>query len=291
MYVVNDYQLKTIEKDTYVFSDSKAAKISHSVLCQILNELRLSPQLQINEESLEIYSKKFSVNLDILKQVLINQLDVLRPVAARKFTTVYIDSDDILVRDLLTDTFSETHQTELVSSIDACSEGSIIIFYRTNYSNPDFNDLYQSLPDNVYLVTAGVLHKILVIDNLYFNHSGLPTHVSHLHQLIAFLGTELPATKDNWLLFYRSLVHKQIDQFPDPQLNACQHAFIAYSLYQFTSQYTQFWKAPIPLDKINWFWHVDLTSFHVHQEVAIHSAFSQYDMKLNQQNLKQLEWA
>lgn len=291
MYVVNDYQLKTIEENTYVFSDSKALKISHPVLRQILTDLRLSPRYEVSEETLSTYSETYNINLDTLKQILIDKLDVLRPVALRQFSTIYIDSDDELVTRLLNDTFSTRHQVQLISSIDTCAPGSIIIFYRNNYSNTDFNSIYSMLPDNVYLITAGVMHKILVIDNLYFNHCGLPTHQSNIHQLTAFLRTDLPASKDNWLLFYRSLLHNAQDQFPDPELNACQQAFVAYALYQFTNQYTNFWKAPMVLDKINWFWHVDLTSFHVHQEVAIHSAFSEYDMNINHLNLNHLELA
>ena len=46
----------------------------------------------------------------------------------------------------------------------------------------------------------------------------------------------------------------KVDEFPEPKINACQKAFVAYALYQFASQYTHFWKAPTTLDKINWFW-------------------------------------
>ena len=163
---------------------------------------------------------------------------------------------------------------------------SLVIFYRNNYSSHDFKRFYHHLPDDVYVITAGIIHNILLIDNLYFNQSGLPTHVSNLHQLMSFLNSELPSTKDNWLLFYRSMVKNNIDTFPDPKINSCQQGFVAYSLYQFISQYTHFWKNPTPLDQINWFWHVDLSSFNVHKEVAIHSPFSEYDMKLNLANIK-----
>ena len=221
---------------------------------------------------------------------MINQLDILRPLSARKFSSIYIDSNDGLVSQLLQETFQTQYHVYLVEDNQPIyTKGSLVIFYRTNYSSVEFKALYQHLPDDVYLITAGVLHTVLAIDNLYFNGSGLPTHVSNLQQLAAFLKSDLPATKDNWLLFYRSMLLNKVDEFPEPKINACQKAFVAYALYQFASQYTHFWKAPTTLDKINWFWHVDLTSFNVHQEVAVHSTFSEYDMKLNLSKIKQPE--
>ncbi|MDI9817799.1 MULTISPECIES: hypothetical protein [unclassified Legionella] len=290
MYLINDFQLQTINSASYIFNDSKAAKIPNDTLYQILETLKQQKQLEINETSLEAIATRHRVPLEQLKHVLITQLDILRPLAFRKFHNLYLNVDDPQICGLLSETFQAQYTIHVVKQeFRDYKPSSLVIYYRNNYSNPDFKRIYHDLPNDVYLITAGLLHKILVIDNLYFNDSGLPTHLSNLHQLMAFLNSDMPATKDNWLLFYRSMVKNNVDVFPEPVVNACQKGFIAYSLFQFASQYTQFWKAPMPLDKINWFWHVDLTSFSVHQEVAIHSAFSEYDMKLDVNHLTQTE--
>ena len=292
MYLINDYQIQTIKSETYFFSDNKAAKIPHQALSEILTVLQHQEKLEIDEAGLVLLAEQYQIKIEQLKKTLINQLDVLRLLAARKFLTIYINANDPKISSMLSDTLKERYNVQVVpENYMAFSSGSLVLFYRSNYSSQEFKTLYHHLPDDVYVVTAGVIHKILVIDNLYFNGCGLPTHVSNLHQLMAFLNSDLPATKDNWLLFYRSMVKNNIEVFPEPQINACQQGFIAYSLYQFISQYTHFWKAPTTLDKINWFWHVDLTSFSVHQEVSVHSAFSEYDMKLDLANLKQPELA
>ena len=292
MYLINDYQIQAIKSETYFFSDNKAAKIPHQALREILSALQLQEKFEIKEDELVLLAEKHQIEIEQLKKILINQLDVLKPLLVRKFLTIYINANDQKISSMLNDTLKDSYNVQVVpEDYMEFSTGSLVIFYRTNYSSPEFKTLYHQLPDDVYVVTAGIMHKILVIDNLYFNGSGLPTHVSNLHQLMAFLKSDLPATKDNWLLFYRSLVKNNIEVFPEPQINSCQQGFIAYSLYQFISQYTHFWKAPTTLDKINWFWHVDLTSFNVHQEVAVHSAFSEYDMKLELNNLKQSELA
>ena len=287
MYIINDYQIASIKSETYIYTDNKAAKISNQLLTQILSELQQKDKLELSEDELLLLANQHQINIEQLKKILINQLDILRPLLSKKFSNLYINVNDSLVSTLLKDSLKDRYNVHVVPEnyVDF-SSGSLVIFYRTNYSSHEFKRLYHQLPDDVYVVTAGIIHKILLIDNLYFNGSGLPTHVSNLHQLMAFLNSELPATKDNWLLFYRSMVKNNVDAFPDPKINACQQGFVAYSLYQFISQYTHFWRSPTPLDQINWFWHVDLTTFNVHKEVAIHSPFSEYDMKLNLANVK-----
>jgi McbB family protein len=290
VYIINDYQITLIKSDTYIYSDNKAAKISNQILSQIFLELQQKDKLEISEDDLLDLANKFQTNHEQLKKILIQQLNILKPLVSKKFSTIYINANDSLVSSLLSDSLKDRYHVEVVAEnfVDYKS-GSLLIFYRSNYSSHDFKRMYHNLPDDVYVITAGIIHKILLIDNLYFNGSGLPTHVSNLHQLMAYLNSELPATKDNWLLFYRSMVKNNIDEFPNPRINPCQQGFVAYALLQFASQFTNFGSSPTPLDQINWFWHVDLTSFNVHREVAIHSPFSEYDMKLNLANLKQPE--
>ena len=286
MYLINDYQLTSIQSDLYIYTDSKAAKISNQILRQVLSDLQQKDKLEMSEEDLEQLAHQYQINMEQLKTILITQLNVLRPLTSKKFTNIYLNIDDALVSMLLKDSFTDRYQVHVVpTNYTDYASGSLVVFYRNNYSSRDFKRLYHHLPDDVYVITAGIIHKILLIDNIYFNHSGLPTHVSNLHQLMGFLNSDLPATKDNWLLFYRSMVKNNVEEFPEPKINTCQQGFVAYSLHQCMSQYTHFWKAPTPLDQINWFWHIDLTNFSVHREVAIHSVFSEYDMKLNLANV------
>lgn len=290
MYLINDYQLQFIQSQTFVFSENKAAKISNHTLSELLIELQQQEKYQISEEELAHLAATYQLDLESLKKLLIHQLDVIRPLLSRKFLTIYINIDTPLVRELLHDTLCKCYNIEVVGAdYNDYQPGSLIIFYRNNYSHADFKTLYHRLPNNVYLITAGVIHHLLVIDNLYFNDSGLPTHVSNLHQMMTFLKSNLSITKDNWLLFYRSMARYQMESFPEPIISPCQQGFVAHALHQFISQYTHFWKAPTTMDKVNWFWHVDLTNFNVHQEVAIHSMFSDYDMKLNLNHINQAE--
>ena len=292
VYIINDFQINLIHSDTYIHTDHKAAKISNALLNQVLSDLQQHDQSQITEDELIRLADTYQLNIDQLKNILIQQLDILRPLFSKKFSNIYINVNDPLISSLLHDSLKDTYNIQLVSDeFPAYEPDSLVIFYRSNYSSQDFKRLYHQLPDDVYLITAGIIHKILLIDNLYFNGSGLPTHVSNLHQLMAYLNSNLPATKDNWLLFYRSMVRNNVQTFPNPRINACQQGFVAYALFQFVSQFTHFWSSPTPLDQINWFWHVDLTNFNVHREVAIHSPFSEYDMKLNLTHLKQPELA
>lgn len=282
MYIINDYQLIETDLQLYLSNYGKGIKIPSPTLAAILVALKNQTRLEISQNELAALANAHGVEMDVLKKVLISQLNVLKPMQARKFPAIYINSDDELVAQLLQDTLKQDYLCEIVPSVQHhYTTPSLVLFYRQNYSHTDFKTLYQQLQPEVYLITAGVMHKLLIIDNLYVKGSGLPTHFSNLHQLIGYLKGDIPATKNNWLLFYRELVKQQVDQFPDSPVNACQRGYIAYSLLQFASQFTQLWGAPTPLDKINWFWQVDLSHFTVHQEVAVHSPFAEEDMRLN----------
>lgn len=282
MYIINDYQLVSVASDLYISSESKGAKISNSKLGEILKALQEQPKLEISEEALENLANRYEVNFEQLKAVLMQQLEILKPMLSRKFPQIVISSDDHLITELLLESFEKQYNVQIAKP--DCLEfpkHALVIFYRNNYSHADFKKLYHHLGEDIHLVTAGIIHHLLVIDNIYFEGSGLPTHVSNLHQLMAYLHSEVPATKNNWLLYYRNLVKNNADTFPEPAVNACQRGYIAYCLHQFASQFTNLWKKPTAMDQLNWFWHADLTTFNVHREVSIHSPFSEFDMKLN----------
>lgn len=266
------------------------AKIPNPKLAKLLETLKQFNKLECSEEQLNELATNFQVDVMALKRVLIEQLNVLKPMQQQKIPLIYINSDEPLMTNILQETLEQEFSVEVVDQqVREFKSESMVLFFRKNYSHADFKTLYNNLGKDVYLVTAGVLHKLLIIDNLYFTGSGLPTHFSNLHQLMSYLNSDIPATKNNWLLFYREMIKNSLDQFPDPQINSCQKAYIAYCMYQFIAQYTNFWGAPTPMDQINCFWQADLTNFTVHSETALHSPFSEFDMKLNLNNLHQLE--
>lgn len=289
MYVINDYQLIATNSQLYLSNYNKGVKITSEALAAILEELKNQAQLEISEEELLNLAERYNVEAEVLKKTLITQLNVLKPLKARKFPQIIINADDELIAELLKNTLSKHYQCTFVppQHYDFTPD-SLVIFYRHNYSHTDFATLYQQLGNEIYLITAGVIHKLLVIDNLYLKESGLPSHFSNLHQLMTYLKSDIPATKNNWLLFYRELCKQQVEQFPDAVINSCQQGYIAYCLYQFVAQFTNLWSAPTTIDKVNWFWHVDLTNFTVQQEIAVHSPFSEQDMRLTPCDLERL---
>lgn len=290
MYVINQYQLVALTSEVYFINSNIGAKIPNPKLSQILAALKQFNKYECTEEQLAALAAEFQVDLAALKKVLIEQMNVIKPRLEQKIPLIYINSDDNLVASILQETLLKEFNVQVLAENEQhFNDNAMVIFYRNNYSHAAFKTLYQNLGENVYLVTAGVLHKLLVIDNLYVAGSGLPTHFSNLHQLMAYLNSDIPATKNNWLLFYREMVKNSMEQFPDPEINSCQRAYVAYCLYQFVSQYTNLWNTPTPLDQINCFWHADLNSFTVHSEAALHSPFSEQDMKLDLKKLAELE--
>ncbi|MDI1352094.1 MAG: hypothetical protein PSV35_04880, partial [bacterium] len=159
MYLINDYEIESIKSDTYLFSDNKAAKIPHQALSAILLALQQQNKLEISEDELLQLALKYQIKIEQLKSILMNQLDVIRPLLARKFLTIYINSNDLHISSMLSDTLKERYDVQVVPEhyMDF-SKGSLVLFYRTNYSSQDFKTLYHRLPDDVYVVTAGIIH-------------------------------------------------------------------------------------------------------------------------------------
>ena len=217
MYIINEYQLLSVASQQYISTEGKGAKLPNQTLVRILTQLQQQEKLEISAEQLSQLATEHHVNEEQLKTILIHQLDVLKPLLSRKFPLITINSDDPMVGELLKNSFDNQYHIDVTSPHEfEFSKNSLILFYRKNYSHADFKRLYNALPNDVFLITAGVLHHLLIIDNLYFKGSGLPTHVSNLHQLMAYLQSNVPATKNNWLLYYRELVKNNIDTFPDP---------------------------------------------------------------------------
>lgn len=291
VYSVNEYQISIIDQDIFLFHETKAAKISNPTLKFILESLKSRLKNEISEEELSDLAHQHNVNLEQLKKILVEQLDILRPLYDRKFTSIYINSDDSLIAASLSDTLSTQYPVHVVPETFAdYPENSLVVFYRNNYTSDDFNSLYPTLSNNRYVITAGIVGKLLVIDNIYFKGSGLPTHFSNLQQLYTSLDTGLESPKDNWLVFYRTLVRSKMKGFPEPVINPCERGFVIYCVYKFTSQFTDFWSTPLTTDQLNWFWHVDLKKSTICKEVAIHSPYSEFDMNLNLEHLnKQIE--
>lgn len=159
MYIINNYQLIATDAQVYLSNYGKGAKISSPVLAEILNALKAQKNQEITEEQLSDLAKKYQLDPEALKKVLITQLNVLKPMKARKFQAIYINSDDPLVGELLTETLGSEYpcfNTNVVSEIEA---NSLVIFYRKNYTHADFQTLYQHLKEDVYVVTAGVVHR------------------------------------------------------------------------------------------------------------------------------------
>ncbi|KTD31049.1 hypothetical protein Lmor_3156 [Legionella moravica] len=292
MYVINEYQLVNVASDVYLTNANLGAKIPHPKFAELLAELKECPHLECSEDFLIQLSQRYGFDINALKKVLVEQLNVLKPMLQQKIPLIYINCDVALIRTVLQETLSKHHHVQLVNEeLFSYEKNSMVIYFRNNYSNQSFNSLYQNLDEDVYLVTAGVLHQLLIIDNLYVAGSGLPTHYSNLHQIMNYLNSSIPATKNNWLLLYRDMIKNSMAQFPDPEINSCQQAYIAYCLNQFIAQFTDLWQAPTPFDQVNCFWQADLNSFTIVSEAALHSPFAEQDMKLNLNQIKVRETA
>jgi McbB family protein len=270
VYVISAYEIVDVCSESYFLSCALGAKIPSHALKRILIELKAQEKREITEKKLMDIALQYDVDMKELLQILISKLHILKPLLPRKIPTIYLNSDDELVEKLMGETLS-TDYNVLCCPKDFLDfqAPSLVIYYRQNYSDPDFKKVHHALMDDVYLITCGVIHHQLVIDNIYFNHSGLPTHFSNLHDLMTSSEPEAFLSKNDSLSFYRGLFKRQIEIFPMLSLSPCQRGYIAYSIYQFLARFVNFDGQPTPHDAINWRWHVDLLTFGLQKEAVI----------------------
>ena len=306
VYVISAYEVVDVCSDSYFLSCELGAKISSHTLTSILIELKAQEKREITEKKLMDMALQYGVDIKELKQILISKLRILRPLLPRKIPSIYLNCDDELVEKLIYDTLLTEYNVHCCSKAPKPPSGSehqitiqdpssartprgegdvekrrysedfldfqtpsLVIYYRQNYSDPDFKRVHDALMDDAYLITCGVIHHQLVIDNIYFNHSGLPTHFSNLHDLMMGSETDTLLGKNDGLSLYRGLFKRQIETFPMLSLSPCQRGYIAYSIHQFIARFVKFDGQPTPHDAINWRWHVDLLKFGLQKEVAI----------------------
>jgi len=167
VYIINNFQINTISSKIYLSTDVKGVKISNNNLFLILKALLQQKNFEINDEELLVLATNYQFEVNQLKNILINQLQVIKPSLTRKFPLIYINSDNDFINTILANTYDTEYHLKVVpvNFIDF-EEQSLVIFYRTNYSHADFKNLLLHLKENVYLITAGVIHKLLIIDNL-----------------------------------------------------------------------------------------------------------------------------
>ena len=234
MYVINGYEIIDSGSESYLFCSGRAAKMASRALIQILLALNTQKKREITEKKLQELALQYEVDINDLKQTLL--CDTLKP---------------------------EYNVQSCPKDFLDFQSPSLVIYYRQNYTDPDFKTIFPALRDEVYLITCGVLHQQLLIDNLYFNHSGLPNHFSNLHHVMK------NACSDDRLSFYRRFYDSHRETLPTVSLNPCQRGYIAYSIYQFLARFVKFDGQPTPHDALNWRWQIDLLTFGAQKEVAI----------------------
>lgn len=261
MYLIKAFSLIDICADHYLLHLSISAKISSETLRNILYALKQQKKNEITEQQLIRLANTNGVDFEALKHTLSSTLRLIKPLLPRKFQQIYIQADDELVSTLLRETLQTHYTVGDYSTINQNQPApSLLIYFRQNYSDPDLNLIQQTLPDQIYLITCGVIHDQLILDNLYFNRSGLPSHADHLAQLLA--------EQDTQLAFYRKLIDRNIHELPLLPLNSCQRGYIAHAIHQFVTRLTHFDDRPAAFDTLNWRWRIDLSSFDIQKEIA-----------------------
>jgi McbB family protein len=280
-YSIKPFELIKHAQRVFIQSYDFAAAIENERLQNLLMELGAQNNNQITALELASLAEKYQLPSEELTTVLINTMGIIKPILRAKLSKLYINTDVPLISDILAQTFSSDY--DVVVSTDHVytqDEKVLVLFYRKQYTSDDFKAVYRALHKNTYLITAGVAHQILVIDNVFYQSSGLPTHFSNVNQLLGAVQSGMPISQNNWVVFYRELMQQGSEALPALKLNASQQAYVAYCLTKFTEQFTGLCSGTATMDKLNWFWHVDLKDGSILKDVAVHSPFSSQDMGL-----------
>lgn len=281
-YCINNFSTHDLDNSLLIYNKRTGIKLKSEGLKKVITYIKDHHKFVISEKELKLICDSNNIDYNQASEFMVNKLNILIPKTERMFEKIILNVDDKTILNLLEQTFVNELHVEVSNDWQySDNDTTLTLFYRNNYSSPDYKQLYASIKASDYIITAGNIASTLVIDNIYFKNSGLPSHFSSLNNVITTINSSLSITKNNWLLFYRELVKNDIYEFPEPDLNTCQKSYVTYCLYRFIRQFTNFSSAPTTLDSLNWFWHVSLENFEIFKEVATHSPYSEVDMNLN----------
>ena len=282
-FIINKFLAVDIKNSLLIYNKKIGVNLKSPEINYIIKKIQNHKSGVIQDQDLKVIASKSSVNYEALIDFLVNKIYILYPRTERMFKNVILDIEDELIYNILYNTYSSEFSVKSSSEYSYTDEEtSLTIFYRNSYLSKDYSEIYNRIKKNDYIITSGTLASNLIIDNIYFANSGLPTHFSGVNNCLAAIDNELSITKNNWLLFYRELMKNDLDEFPVIDPDSSQKAYISYCLRQFANQYTSFWTYPTTLDMVNWYWNVDLNSMEITKEVALHSPFSEQDMNLEE---------
>lgn len=280
-YSIKRFEIIEHSSRLFIQAHDFAAALDNPHLQSFLRDLRSQKKNEISSMELDTLALKHCLPSEGVKNLLLNTMNIIKPHIRPKLDRLYINADEALITEVLAQTFAPDYEVTVTHRHDyPRTEKALVLFYRNQYTSEDYQAMYRALHDNLYLITAGVAHQLLVIDNLFYKNSGLPSHFSNVNQLLGAVQSGMPISQTNWVVFYRELMQKGSESLPSMQLDASQYAFAAYCLANFARQFTGLCSGTALMDKLNWFWHVDLKDGTILKDVAVHSPFSAQDMGL-----------
>ena len=106
------------------------------------------------------------------------ELCILYLRGSNKIKKLALDINDPLIHDLIESHFNDLVTIIPFSNIDDAygKKDQFILCYRQHYNDVYFSEALSRLAYEQYIITAGIGHQILHIDNLFSKHSGLPSH-------------------------------------------------------------------------------------------------------------------
>ena len=273
-FVFKPYALYQMEGHTYCYTHQTSAKITHPPLIHFLETIAQQKLDLFTQEEIELLLQRYSLHHDSTLKFLMENLRILTWHDEEQFQNLYIFSDNAEVKEALTQEFFKHYGITVIvhdrpSSIN--KPKSLVLLFNEHYQEQHYKDLY-SLPhlNDTFFITAFLVDKYLIIDNLYNKQKGVPCHFCNVNHLKTTAITSPEIQHFSWLIFYRQLLKGKENFFPATPLTVMNKHLVVYTLCQYIKRYLDPAAHELWHDNINEFWHVDLERNQIEKEAATH---------------------
>lgn len=275
IYHVNDFAYFQADeyKHGYYYSIAVSAKITHEKVAVFLSHLARLRLKEIKQRDLIDLFQRYNLDTNI-QDYLQQQLQLFVPIASDRFEHLYVISDNpSLGHDLCAECITGYGLDVMGSdaAIPISTRNSLIVLFNQNYRRSNFTSIYQSSrqPDS-YFVTAYIIHKYLIIDNIYNCSKGVPCHFCNFDRRVNNLMANPISQKTSWYNFYQSVLQTKADIVPVIPMTKAREGIILFSLVRFIKAFLATYKPSMYLEEVNESHCIDLETGDVAKNASVH---------------------
>lgn len=235
-YRIQPFRLTVLEPDfAYVYTQYLSCKTKSKHFIQFLETLSKNDIRHVDAAQLEtmVFSHKLSYGevFDFLH----DKLKIIQVIHKEPFLELAVHSDSDLVSNTMKGCFEKHHALRCLSFNDDASfsrNDVLHAIFITDYDNKKIGLAYEKANQtDSYFITAYLIHKYALIDNVYIPSKGLPCHFCFLERMKLRVKNNVTVrdmSSSTWMHFYEDIIHENEDFVPHLPITDIQLNFVLF---------------------------------------------------------------